>query len=145
MSEAHRLAAALVSLGRAVRAHQGELLQPHGLHPGQDALLLEVWDEPGLNQAALAARLGVESPTVTRMVSRLERVGLVERRSDADDGRCTRVHPTPRSRLLEGSIRRVWATLGDELVRDMGTSDANTLTALANRAVQAMRSAASDS
>lgn len=139
MSESLPLAASLVSLGRALRARQGELLQPHGLHPGQDALLLEVWDAPGLNQGALAGRLGVESPTVTRMVSRLERVGLLERRPDPDDARRVRVYPTPRSRLLEGSIRRVWSTLGDQVAHELGMSDTATLTTLATRAVAAIR------
>ncbi|MEO8479456.1 MAG: MarR family transcriptional regulator [Gemmatimonadota bacterium] len=134
MTETHRLTAALVSLGRTVRARQGELLQPHGLHPGQDALLLEVWREPGLNQSSLAHRLGIESPTVTRMVARLERVGLLERRRDPDDARCMRIHPTPRSRLLEAAVKRVWEELGEDLARGIGADDAAELTSLAERA-----------
>lgn len=134
MAETHRLTAALVSLGRAVRARQGELLQPHGLHPGQDALLLEVWREPGLTQSILAARLGVESPTVTRMVGRLERVGLLERRRDADDARCIRIHPTPRSRLLEASVKRVWEELGEEVARSIGDDAAAAFTTQSEQA-----------
>jgi len=91
---------------RAHRARLAALLAPHGLHAGQEALLLVVWTQPGLRQAALADRLGVEPPTVSRMLERLERAGLVQRKRDANDGRLWRIHPTPRSRLLEASVRR---------------------------------------
>jgi DNA-binding MarR family transcriptional regulator len=40
------------------------------------------------------------------MLERLERAGLVQRKRDANDGRLWRIHPTPRSRLLEASVRR---------------------------------------
>ncbi|HET9065479.1 MAG TPA: MarR family transcriptional regulator [Gemmatimonadales bacterium] len=139
MSDAPSLTAVLVALGRAVRARQGTMLQSHGLHPGQDALLLEVWREPGLNQATLALRLGIESPTVTRMVMRLERVGLLERRRDADDARCMRIHPTARSRLLEASVKTIWEEVGALVARGIGEDDADRLTALAVAATAALR------
>jgi len=139
MAETHGLTAALIALGRTVRARQGALLHPHGLHPGQDALLLEVWREPGLKQASLALRLGIESPTVTRMVMRLERVGLLERRRDADDARCIRIHPTTRSRLLEATVKAIWDELGELVAQAIGVEDAGRLTALAEQASRAVR------
>lgn len=132
------LTAALVSLGRTVRARQGELLLPHGLHPGQDSLLLEVWREPGLIQSSLASRLGIESPTVTRMVGRLERVGLVERRRDPDDARRIRVHPTQRSRLVEPAVKRVWQELAEQVAHGIGADEAAELTGLAVRTSRAL-------
>jgi DNA-binding MarR family transcriptional regulator len=105
-------------LAKAQRVHLAALLAPHGLHPGQDNLLMVLWTHPGLRQAELARRLGVEPPTVTRMVQRLERAGLVERVRDPHDARLLRVRATPRARLLEGVVRRAW----DEV--DAMTADA---------------------
>jgi DNA-binding MarR family transcriptional regulator len=128
------LGAALHALARAQRRRLTELLAPHGLHPGQDLLLLLIWDTPGLRQADVANQLGIEPPTVTRMLQRLARGGLIERRADADDGRAHRVFPTPRSRLIEGEVRRAWASVDDQLVMMLGESGAAQLQRLATAA-----------
>lgn len=130
----------LQSLARAHRGRLAALLAPHGIHAGQDLLLLAIWDEPGLRQAALAARLGVEPPTVTRMVQRLERSGLVERRRDPHDARLMRIHPTPRSRLLEATIRRAWSDVDAVLVEALGEVEGAKLSRLMDAARDALRS-----
>ncbi|MES2124706.1 MAG: MarR family transcriptional regulator [Gemmatimonadota bacterium] len=129
----------LQALARSHRAQLAALLAPHGIHAGQDLLLLAVWDEPGLRQSALAARLAVEPPTVTRMVQRLERSGLIERRRDPHDARVWRIHPTPRSRLLEGAVRRAWQEIDARLIAEMGEADAERLRRLAQQANQLLR------
>ena len=111
---------ALQACHRAHRARLTALLAPHGLHPGQDTLLALVWAEPGLRQAKLADRLGVEPPTVSRMIARLERGGLIERRRDPHDARLWRIHPTPRSRLLEATVRRSWGELEEAIAVALG-------------------------
>lgn len=133
------LGPAVQALARSHRARLAALLAPHGIHAGQDVLLLAIWDEPGLRQAALAIRLGVEPPTVTRMLQRLERSGMVERRADPHDARALRVHPTPRSRLLEGTVRRAWAQLDEVLVEELGEEAAERLRQLATAGARALK------
>lgn len=133
------LAETLLAFARALRARHGELLARHGLHPGQDVLLQAIWADPGMRQTDLAARLAVEPPTVARMVRRLERSGLVERRRDADDARAMRIHPTARSRLLEMLVRRAWTELDEELIAGLGNADAERLRRLAAQAGGALR------
>lgn len=129
---------------RAHRARLAAMLAPHGLHAGQEALLLVVWAQPGLRQAALADRLGVEPPTVSRMLERLERAGLVQRRRDAHDGRLWRIHPTPRSRLLEASVRRGTEEL-EQLVRGtLGEGGSEHLRRLLVAATDALAATESD-
>jgi len=57
-------------------------------------VLLELWEEDGLRGGELAVRLGVESPTVTTMLRRLEGCGLVGGSQDPSDVRSFRVHLT---------------------------------------------------
>jgi DNA-binding MarR family transcriptional regulator len=133
------LGTTLHTFARTHRARLAALLAPHGVHAGQDLLLLTVWNEPGLRQAALAARLGVEPPTVTRMVQRLERSGLIERRRDPHDARVLCVHPTPRSRLLESTVRRAWNDVDARLVAALGEDDGERLRRLIEVATRALR------
>ena len=85
---------ALAKVCRAHRAHVGELLAEHGLHVGQEMVLVELWHDNGLRGGDLAERLGVEHPTITKMLRRLEACGLVERRADPEDARSLRVYLT---------------------------------------------------
>lgn len=117
----------LQALARAHRARMAQLLAPHGLHAGQDALLMVVWDQPGLRQATLADKLGVERPTVTRMVQRLERAGMIERQADPHDARSMRVLPSARSRLLEPTVRRLWSVLETDMINVIGAAEADRL------------------
>ena len=132
------LAESLLAFARVMRARQAALLAAHGLHPGQDALLMLLWQHPGLRQTDLAEALGVEPPTITRMIRRLERGGLVERRRDPDDGRTLRIHPTPRARLLEAMVRRTWSDLDGELIASLGAADAERFRRLAQVASRAL-------
>src|SRR5262245_4813958 len=88
---AHRLAVA----GRLVRTRADAGLSHLGVGAPAIGVLLRLVEEDGLTQAELSRRQRVEAPSMCRMVDRLERDGLVERRSDPGDRRATRVHLTP--------------------------------------------------
>lgn len=132
------LGEAVQQLAKAQRARLAVLLAPHGLHPGQDSLLVLLWAHPGLRQAELARRLGIEPPTVTRMVQRLERAGLVERQRDPHDARLVRVRATPRARLLEGVVRRAWEEVDGILTEAVGDDGARQLRRLLASGVGAL-------
>ncbi len=64
----------------------------------------------------LARRARLSKQTMTEMVRRLERDGLVERRRDPSDGRASLIFLTPRSRAFEPIADQVLGEL-DRLVR----------------------------
>jgi MarR family transcriptional regulator, organic hydroperoxide resistance regulator len=72
-------------------------------------VLLELWQDDGLRGGELAARLGVEPPTITKMLRRLKGCGLVERSQNPADARSFRVHLTEKGRALEEPVARCWA------------------------------------
>jgi len=132
------LGAALHGLSRAHRTMLARLLAPHGLHAGQDLLLLAIWETAGLRQSQLADQLGVEPPTITRMLQRLERSGMIERRRDPHDARVVHVHATPRSRLLESSVRRAWMAIDERVIAQLGERESRDLRRLAIAAAAAI-------
>lgn len=101
-------------LARACKAHRGSVggvLAEVGLHVGQEMVLSHLWSRDGLTPSELADQLGVEPPTVTNMLSRMEKAGLLERCRDQRDARCTRVYLTEKGRELRGPVEQRWAVV----------------------------------
>jgi DNA-binding MarR family transcriptional regulator len=113
----------LAKVCRAHRASVGGLLAGLGLHVGQEMVLLELWKEDGLKGGELAERLGVEPPTITRMLRRMERCGFVERRPDPADARSFRVHLTDKGRALEGPVTRIWEEVEEKTLQDISPEE----------------------
>jgi MarR family transcriptional regulator, organic hydroperoxide resistance regulator len=116
----------LAKVCKAHRAYVGALLAEHGLHVGQEMVLLELWKEDGLRGGELAVRLVVEPPTVTKMLRRLERCGLVERSQDPEDARSFRVHLTEKGHALEEPVVRCWAQTEQTALAGLSASERRT-------------------
>jgi DNA-binding MarR family transcriptional regulator len=76
----------------------------HGVHAGQQFILRELWREDGMTPGQIARRLGLATPTVTKMTSRMEAAGLVMRQPHPTDRRLVRIALTERGRALEGVV-----------------------------------------
>ncbi|MEA2523741.1 MAG: MarR family transcriptional regulator, organic hydroperoxide resistance regulator [Thermomicrobiales bacterium] len=99
------------ALARAGHIHRWRIeaaLRHLGLHVGQEMVLLHLWGAEGPTQAELAERLGVEPPTLTKMLGRMEQAGLIVRRRDESDARCARVYLTSAGRALEEPVHLAW-------------------------------------
>jgi DNA-binding MarR family transcriptional regulator len=110
---------ALVRAARAHRVAAAQLLGEVGLHPGQEALLMELWQDDGRTQAELAEALAVEPPTITKMLQRMEAAGLVQRKPHPDDRRAQRVFLTARGKRLQQKVDRLWSQLATRAVSGM--------------------------
>ena len=86
------------------------------VRPSYGSVLLPLFEEDGLRMGDLARRGRLSKQTMTELVRRLERSGLVERRADPDDGRASQIFLTDRSRELEPVAAEVLRDL-DRLVR----------------------------
>lgn len=122
-----------MALGRVVRAQRGLLqgsLGELGLHPGQEQLLLALYEDEGITQARLAEELGVEAPTVTKMVQRLEAAGVVTRERHPEDRRALQVFLTSEGRALRRDVRRAWSNLNRKTVKGLSDRQQATLRSL---------------
>src|ERR1700741_4406357 len=83
----------LHGVARAWRSKLDERLKPMGLSQAKwrTLLHLSLANNP-LTQAEIAARLGVEEPTLVSLLHRLERAGWVARKAAVHDRRCKTVH-----------------------------------------------------
>ena len=59
----------------------------HGVKPGRFAALMVIARNPGISQAALGQTIARDKSSITPLIQDLQRLGLIERRSAADDRR----------------------------------------------------------
>jgi DNA-binding MarR family transcriptional regulator len=101
----------LVQICRLHHARAYTLLEELGLYRGQPPVLFALWEREGLTHSELAARLHVKPATITKMINRMEKTGFVQRRSDPEDQRVSRVYLTDAGRAIQNEVERVWRTL----------------------------------
>ena len=113
-ADAFNQAIRLLSLRHRARA--AALLAPLGLHPGQEALLLELARTGPSIQAQLSEALGIEPPSVTLMTRKLEASGHIRRTPAPSDKRATTVELTDSGRALAEQVKELWCALAEETV-----------------------------
>src|SRR6266568_6916384 len=113
----------LLQVHKAHRSRADAALNKLGLHTGQEMLLLQLWIEEGIPQSQLAACMEVEPPTATKMLQRMERAGLIERRPDPEDARVSLVYLTERGRALEQPVLEVWKQLEAQTVAGLSATE----------------------
>jgi DNA-binding MarR family transcriptional regulator len=119
-----QLCFALYSASRAMTRTYAPLLEPLGVTYPQYVVLLVLWERDGVPIHELGTRLALDSGTLTPLLKRLERQGLVERRRGVDDERVVRIHLTASGRALRLRARKIPADLACRAGYDAG-SDAS--------------------
>ena len=109
------------------------MLDEIGLYRGQQFVLCALWEEEGLTHSALADRLHVHPATVTNALKRMERAGFLERRSDPDDQRVSRVYLTDAGRDIRAAVERIWTELEQETFGGFSDEERETLEAYLER------------
>jgi len=77
------------------------------VRPAYLGALLALWKEDGLKVVDLGRRSGLETSTMTGLIDRMERDGLVERRDDANDRRVQRINLTGKGRQAMSPVLAV--------------------------------------
>jgi DNA-binding MarR family transcriptional regulator len=88
-----------------------------GLYRGQAFIMGVLWQEEGLTQSELAERTRVQPATMTTTLQRMEHAGLVERRSDPEDQRLSRVYLTEAGHTLKEPVQRLWQEVEEQTFR----------------------------
>ena len=100
---------------------------------------MQLWAQDGQPQAQLAAALGVEAPTVTKMVARMEAHGLVTRHADDADRRASRVFLTADGKRLKRPVERIWKKLTAEMTAELSDRQQASLRAGLRAAERSLR------
>jgi len=120
-------------VARLHRATAGRLLRGAGLYPGQEIVLMLLWDTGAVRQSELIKALEVDPSTVTKMLQRLEQAGHVRRRPDPRDGRAVLVEATDKSSGLHDEVTRAWTGLEEHTLAGLSPAERTQLTGLLAR------------
>lgn len=133
------LSFAIFLLARAHRGYAAAMLRAMNLHPGQELLLMQLFDQDGQTQAELLEKAGLDHSTVSKSLRRMQEAGLLTREQAPHDRRVMVVHLTDEGRALREPIADMWRTLEEITVRDLTPEQIETFTASAHAIERSVR------
>ncbi len=114
---------AIFRVARLHRMLAGQLLRETGLYPGQELLMMQLWDGGPQRQTDLIRALDSDAATMTRTIQRLERAGFVRRKACPTDRRGSYIEATPASQPLRVSVESLWSRLEALTVADLDAAE----------------------
>ena len=115
---------------RVARLHKmmaGNLLRSVGLHPGQELVMMYLWELGPQRQTDLIPLVDSDAATMTRTIRRLEHAGFVRRSPIPDDKRAFLIEPTAAGRALRPQVTQIWNQLEEIVVGGVGPHDRQTI------------------
>lgn len=119
---------ALASVNRKLRSLFDARVKERGLTLSRARALFALSRRDGLNQRELADELGIETPTIVRLLDGMEKQGFIERRVEASDRRAKQIHMTRRGRDIADEIDKLACEIRKEVLG--GVDDKDKATAL---------------
>jgi DNA-binding MarR family transcriptional regulator len=114
------------SLSVVARLHRiaaGRVLRCLGLYPGQEFVMMRLWEAGPVRQSELIKAVGLDPSTVTKSLQRLEQAGHVRRRPDPKDRRASLVEATEESGALREQVMGAWAELEERTLAGLGEGE----------------------
>jgi MarR family transcriptional regulator for hemolysin len=114
----------ITRLGRIWRRESDQALVDHGLsYATAIPLLLLSRQGTSVRQGVLADELGIEGPSLVRLIDLLEAEGFVERREDPTDRRAKTLHLTATGEAKVEEINHVLRRVRAGLLKDIGSEE----------------------
>jgi DNA-binding MarR family transcriptional regulator len=107
---------ALSRVSTAYRSTLERYMETVGLHGGQVFVMMELWKQDGQRQVDLAAKIGVSTPTINKIILGLVNGGLVQRVRLENDARSTRIFLTDVGASLKDPVEAQWHELEENTV-----------------------------
>ncbi|HEY7001028.1 MAG TPA: MarR family transcriptional regulator [Candidatus Udaeobacter sp.] len=127
MSDGETLGPLLHGTARAWRLKLDERLKPMGLSQAKWRTLLHLsLAGDALTQAEIAARLGIEEPSLATLLHRLENENWIARKSSPHDRRCKMVVLGRRAENVISQISAAAEELRHELMENISAADLRT-------------------
>ncbi|MFJ2746371.1 MarR family winged helix-turn-helix transcriptional regulator [Streptomyces sp. NPDC087440] len=117
--EAGPVSTSLATVARLHRIAAGKVLRCLGLYPGQEFVMMHLWEAGPVRQSELIKAVGLDPSTVTKSLQRLEQAGYVRRRPDPADRRASLVEATEEGCALREKVTGAWESLETRTVEGL--------------------------
>ncbi len=112
-SPSREIAVGIFDVARMLRTYADQRARQFGISRAQWTVLGRLDRSEGLKQSELAELLDLQPISLTRLLDRLAKNGLIERRPDPNDRRANRLYLTPAARPLLEQL----ALLGEDVMQ----------------------------
>jgi MarR family transcriptional regulator for hemolysin len=118
------IASNLLRLARLYRREVNRALGEHAISDARAVPVLQIARSGGgMRQGVLAEELGLEGPSLVRLLDQLSAAGLVERCDDPTDRRAKTLRVTDEGATLAAAIEAILAELRDRLMAQISDDD----------------------
>lgn len=123
----------IFSLARSHHRVAGQLLREAGLYPGQELVLMQLWQRDSQSQNSLSRSLHLDHSTIAKSVRRLEDAGLLTCSRSEEDRRVTLVSLTQAGREIESRVTQVWNKMEEITTENLSDEEKVQFVALAKK------------
>ena len=117
----------LHDVARLLRRRFEEKARLLKLTRSQWQVLAQLTRNEGIHQGALADLLEIKAITLVRLLDRMEKAGLVQRRSDPTDRRVRKLYLTAKAHPLLAEMRMMGTAAREEALKGISKSDRETM------------------
>ncbi|NLI92842.1 MAG: MarR family transcriptional regulator [Peptococcaceae bacterium] len=90
-----------------LKSNLNNAIKPYHVTVEQWAILNRLWEEDGISQKALSEKSLKDQPTITRILDKLEKRGLLKREIDIEDRRAFLINLTPEGWDLKRPLNEI--------------------------------------
>ena len=106
---------ALYACSKGLIRKYNPVLEGLGLTYTSYLVMLALWERDGISVSELGKKLYLDSGTLTPLLKKMEKQGLLQRRRDETDERVVLILLTPKGRALQAKTERTVSALGKTL------------------------------
>ena len=126
------------AISRSLRRRRSRYMESLGLKSVHAKLLVDIADNPGISQDALAQLAGVDKSNIARQVAALEAQDFIYRQPAPGNRRMLQVHLTQKARQLLPKLQKTSQNWEEDLLQDLSNWEISQLSALLKRIHQSI-------
>jgi len=108
---------------KKIRKYFYEIADSYGLVPAQLAALRRLWENDGMKNTELGEELSLKTSTVTTLIDRMERDGLVCRIRNKEDRRVVNIWLTEKGKELKEKVPDVENLIVEKMKRHFSAEE----------------------
>ena len=129
----------LYTASRLITASYTPFFKEMGITYPQYLVLMMLWEKDNRIISEITEKLLLETNTVTPLLQRMEKEGLVVRQKSTSDSRQRIISLTPKGKALEEKIKDVPNCLAKEIIKGISPEDLQAIVPLLDKLIAALK------